>query len=174
MKTTLLLASIMLLLGGCAFRSLSDTVESIYTDEEVVKPTAANYKIPPLTSKKPILKEEHITPSQKEKAKAISLRLKTKGYIQSFTYDPDIKLYVYNFTTESGDQIIFFYNQKLSYANNDLIEVDIKDNYLKSAQPAIKSLNPKQLTPAKKRKLIIKKRRKSKIHEAIEEKINTL
>ncbi len=174
MKSTLLLATFTLLLGGCAFRSLSDTVESIYTDEEVVKPTAVNYRIAPSVSKKPIIHDAQPTPTPKEKAKAISVRLKTKGYIQSFSYDPDVKLYIYNFTTENGEQIIFFYDQKLSYAHNDLIEVDIKDNYLKSAQPAIKSANTKQLTPAKKRKLIIRKRRKSKIREAIEEKINTL
>jgi len=163
-----------LFLSSCAFRSLSDTVESIYTDEVVIKPSKVNYGSAPNSSKRAIVKEEIIQKSSDEIAKAQSEKFSKKGYIRSFSFDSDVKLYIYNFATIDNQELVFFYDKKLPYSYSDLIKVDVKDNFLVSAKALKKDASSKELTPSQKRKLIIKRRKRSNIHEAVEEKINTL
>ncbi len=165
---------VIFLFGGCAFRSLSDTVESIYTDEEVVKPTSANYKLPPSSTNRAILKEEVVAKSPEDIAKEQTKRFKAEGYIRSFSYDPDVKLYIYNFVSKDNQELVFFYDKKLPYTYGDLVKVDVRDNFLMGIKAQNSNTSTQTLTPTQKRKLIIKKRKKSKIREAVEEKINTL
>ena len=159
---------------SCAFKTLGDSVESIYTDEVVIKPSKINYATAPNNSKKAIVKEEIVTKSSEEIAKAQSEKFSKEGYIRSFSFDSEVKLYIYNFATIDNEELVFFYDKKLPYSYSDLIKVNVKDNFLLSAKAVKKGSSLKNLTPSKKRDLIIKRRKRSNIHEAIEEKINTL
>jgi hypothetical protein len=57
MKYIITLTAIMLSFSSCTYKSFTDTVEGVYTDEVVVKPTSGNYKTLANTSKNPIIKE---------------------------------------------------------------------------------------------------------------------
>jgi len=167
---------VLLLLDGCAFKSLSDTIEGIYTDEVVVKPSRVNYKNAPSKSSKPILRDA--TPqtiSPQEIAKKQSERFNKKGYIQNISYDPDVSLYIYHFkSVPNNEDIVFFYNKKLPYSSSELIEVDIKDNFLMDVKQKGSKPTYQEPTLSQKIKKHKKRKRNYKIHEAIEEKINTL
>ncbi|RUM67445.1 MAG: hypothetical protein DSZ06_01105 [Sulfurospirillum sp.] len=176
MRNITLFVLITFLYSGCAFKSLGDTVESIYTDTVVVKPSKANYKSAPAVSSKPILRYEGATQeTPQEIAKKQTIRINKKGYIQSVSYEPDVNLYIYNFkTVPDNENLVFFYNKKLSYGNFDLIEVDIKDNFLTSVKQNSKPTTFKEPSLSQKIEKHKKRKRNYKIHEAIEEKINTL
>ncbi len=173
-KTIFAIAVSLALFSGCAYRSLTDTIESVYTDEVVVTPTSKNYKSAPTSSTKPILKDEIIIKSDEEKAKAKSDRIKREGYITSFTFDKDINLYLYNFkTTDTDEELVFFFDKKLPYSKDDLLEVDIKDNFLMNHKLKSGVSYSNQFTVSQKIKKLKKRRQNFKIHEAVEEKINT-
>ncbi len=176
MKTLLIISLILFINSGCAFRSLGDTIEGIYTDEIVVKPSKSNYKTAPNSSSKPILrdKDDEIK-SPQDLAKLQSEIYNTKGYIKSVSFDPDNQLYLYNFQTVPDEkELVFFYDKKLPYKNDELIELSIKDNFLQTVKYKSKIPRYEEPSLSKKIKMHKKRKRNFKIHEAIEEKINTL
>jgi hypothetical protein len=174
MKYTVILMTIMLSFSSCTYKSFTDTVESVYTDEVVVKPTSSNYKTAPNSSNKPILKEPIEVKSPDELAKEQTTRYKKVGRITSSSFDPDVNLYIYNFSSDGDNESsIFFYDKKLPYSISDLVLIDVKDNFLMNIELKSKAGSSSGLTLSQKKKKFRQKKRNYKIREAIEEKINT-
>jgi hypothetical protein len=174
MKYIITLTAIMLSFSSCTYKSFTDTVEGVYTDEVVVKPTSGNYKTLANTSKNPIIKESVVVKSPDELAKEQTTRFKKVGRITSSSFDPDVNLYIYNFSSDGDDESsIFFYDKKLPYSTSDLVLIDVKDNFLMNIESKGKAGSKKGLTLSQKKKKFKQKKRNYKIREAIEEKINT-
>jgi hypothetical protein len=96
------------------------------------------------------------------------------GHITSNSFDPDVNLYIYNFSSDGDDESsIFFYDKKLPYSTSDLVLIDVKDNFLMNIESKGKAGSKKGLTLSQKKKKFKQKKRNYKIREAIEEKINT-
>jgi hypothetical protein len=170
----IILAVIVMSFTSCTYKSFTEGVESVYTDEVVIKPTSGNYKSVGATSKKPIIKESYEVKSPDELAKAQTTRFKKVGHITSSSFDSDVNLYIYNFTSDGDEESsIFFYNKKLPYSTSDLVLIDVKDNFLMNIESKGKAGSKKGLTLSQKKKKFKQKKRNYKIREAIEEKINT-
>lgn len=157
------------LFSACSYTNSMNSFEDIYTDVRIVKPTSKNYKIADGGDITPIIKETITSSSEPVEQK--SVHLKRTGRIVSTTYDQDVKLYLYTFITEpEGENIIFYFDQKLNHLSSDLLNVDILDNYLITAT---KYHDKTSSTISQKKKYIKHKKRNYNIREAIEEKINT-
>ncbi len=158
-----------LLFTACSFTNGINSFEDLYTDVKVVKPTTNNYKTANASNSAPIIKETHQTTTAPSQAK--SLNIKKTGHIISTTYDPDLKLYLYTFLSQpEGEDVIFYYDQKLRFDKTNLIDIDVLDNYLIHALP---HPDKKHLIAPQKKKYIKHKKINHNIREAIEEKINT-
>lgn len=154
---------------ACSYTNSMNSFEDIYTDVRVIKPTSKNYKTASAGSSTPIIKETTSSPVELVEQK--SIHLKKMGRIISTTYDQDVKLYLYTFISEpEGENIIFYFDQKLNHLSSDLLNVDILDNYLITAT---RYHDTSSSTPSPKKKYIKHKKRNHNIREAIEEKINT-
>ncbi len=149
--------------------SAINSFEDLYTDVKVVKPTSKNYKNSQSSDTTPIIKEAVATTAKAEEPKSVNI--KKVGHITSITYDPGLKLYLYTFLSEpEQEEVVFYYNQKLHYAHDNLLKIDVLDNYLIHAIPYH---DKHKLIPSKKKKMIKHKKINHNIREAIEEKINT-
>ncbi len=169
MKQIYLLIIAMTFFSACSYRDGS-IFEDIYTDTEVIKPSAHNYGSEIDKNTTPIIKEKVKTPTSSEKHK--SVHLQKRGRITNVTFDDEVKLYVYTFVNESnGEYTIFYYDKKLNFPSNILVDVDILDNYLITAN---KHTPPASETITQKKKYIKHKKINHRIKEAIEEKIDTL
>ncbi len=158
-----------LLFTACSYTNNMNTFEDLYTDVKILKPTSKNYKATNSENSTPIIKDTPTSPTQAIEQK--SVHLKKTGRITSTTYDQDVKLYLYTFITEpEGEDVIFYYDQKLNYPSSNLLNVDILDNYLITAT---KHHNNSSSTLSEKKKYIKHKKQNHNIREAIEEKINT-
>ncbi len=153
-------------ISGCSGRGAFD---ELYSEVQVVKPTAKNYASVTDTSSSSILKETHQDTTQTQEPKSVHIH--ATGRIIDITFDQDSKLYLYTLlSSKSDERILFFYNKKLNYASSTLLDVDILDNYLITAKK--RTLQDNTKSPQKK-KIIKHKKRNFNIREAIEEKINT-
>jgi len=158
-----------ILFTACSYTNSMNSFEDIYTDVKILKPTSKNYKTAGSENSTPIIKDTITTPTQAVVQK--SVHLKKTGRITSTTYDQDVKLYLYTLLTEpEGEEVIFYFDQKLNHPSSDLLNVDILDNYLITAT---KYQNNKHSSLSQKKKYIKHKKKNNNIREAIEEKINT-
>jgi len=166
LKQTMIFIMIAWMLSACAGRG---TFDEIYSDVQVVKPTAKNYASATNKSTSPILKEAHTSQTQSQELKSVHIH--TSGRIINVTFDQDSKLYLYTLlSTKEQERTLFFYNKKLNFTSNTQIDVDILDNYLITAKKSFLASTKKK---GKKKKIIKHKKRNYNIREAIEEKINT-
>jgi hypothetical protein len=166
LKQTVVFIMIAWMLSGCSGRGAFD---EIYSEVQVVKPTAKNYAATSNNSTSSILKEKHPNATQTEEIKSVHIH--TSGRIIDVTFDQDSKLYLYTLlSTKDSERTLFYYDKKLNYASSTLIDVDILDNYLITAKKHTITTNVKS---TKKKKIIKHKKRNYNIREAIEEKINT-
>jgi hypothetical protein len=155
---------------GCTPKSALESIDNIWTDEVVIDAKKFKQKSIPQNPTAPIMSEKE--KKRKTKEEIASTQISKKGRIVRVSYDPDVKLYIYTFASNGDEEYIsFFYDKKLPYSQNDIINVRIKDNFLIDSSPIDESTS---VTPSQKIKRIIsKKRKKSNISEPIEEKINT-
>jgi hypothetical protein len=166
LKQSVVCIMIVWAISGCSGRSAFD---EIYSEVQVVKPTAKNYAATSDNSTSSILKEKHPNTTQTEEPKSVHTH--TTGRIIDVTFDQDSKLYLYTIlSSKNSERTLFFYDKKLNYTSNTLLDVDILDNYLITAKKHTVTTNVKS---TKKKKIIKHKKRNYNIREAIEEKINT-